>query len=70
MPTKKKIQIPAMMPVKKWLSLPEACAYMDMNIDTLAVQNLTTSAIGKKTYYLVTELDDLIENAIIKRKIK
>lgn len=69
MATKKKILIPAMMPVKKWLSLHEACAYVDMNVATLSAQNLTVSAIGKKTYHLVSELDNLIFKNIIKQAI-
>ena len=63
-----------MMPVKKCLSLIEASCFMDMSTDTLedvVMKNgLTISIIGRKKYYLVRELEELIESKIIIKKVK
>lgn len=62
--------IPEMMPTKKWLSLSEACSYLDISINHfpgIARNNgLTVSFISKRSYYKVSELDALIENNAIK----
>lgn len=64
-----KKRIPDMLPEKKWLSLDEACAYMDMGktlFASFAIEKmLSISSIGKKKYYRVAELDKAIENNII-----
>ena len=62
----------AMLPVKKWLTIQEACSYMDMSInhlsDLIAENNFTVSVIGKKRYYLISELQKFIESNIIIRQ--
>ena len=67
MRTKKKI--PGILPVKKWLSKQEACAYMDMSINTfqaIAIQNrLSIAVIGSKKYYRLSEMEKLIEENIL-----
>jgi hypothetical protein len=64
--------ISGMLPVKKWLSLPESCAYMDMSQNhfiKLAVdRNLTISTIGNKKYFKTEQLDMLLEQNIILNK--
>jgi len=64
-----KKKYPEMLPVKKWLSLPEAMAFLDMCkntfLDTAIKNNLTVSAIGQKKYYRVDQLEKLIEGNII-----
>ena len=69
--SKKKI-IPGLMPIKKWLSLSEACSYMDMSANTLkgiiAAKGLTVSVMGNKIYYKVSELEGLIESNVIIKK--
>lgn len=66
-----KKKIAEMMPVKKWLSLPETCCYMDMSaghFEKLAMEKgLTLSMLNKKKYYKVAELDALIEDNILIR---
>ena len=58
-----------MLPIKKWLSLPESCAYMDMSQNhflKLAIeQSLTISTIGSKKYFKTEQLDHLIEQNIL-----
>ena len=70
---KVKQTMPGMLPVKKWLTIQEACSYMDMSINHLSKildeNSFTISVIGKKKYYKVTELDKLIEANIIIRQI-
>ena len=72
MPTVKdrsKKRIPEMMPFKKWFSVNESCAYLDMSINnfhSVAVQNnLSVSVMGAKRYYKVIELENLLERNII-----
>jgi len=66
---RKKKRIPEMMPIKKWLTLLEALSFMDMSINRfqeLAIrEGLTISMIGKKKYYKVIELEQLIESNIV-----
>lgn len=61
--------IPAMIPVKKWLSLNEAAAYLDMSTDHFndlsIIKGLTISAVGRKKYYKVSELEKMIEESVI-----
>ena len=64
-----KKQIKEMIPIKKWLSVHEACSYLDVSNTTLkklARENrLSISALGSnKLYYRVSELDKLIEDHI------
>lgn len=71
-----------MYPVKKWLSLDEACAFMDMSInpfqDLVRELGLTVSTLppfggskrSNKKYYLVKELEQLIDQNILIRKIE
>lgn len=65
--------IPQMMPIKKWLSLSEACSYMDLSInifqDLASKNRLTISVIGAKKYFKVAELESLIEENVLIRKI-
>ena len=72
-PVRSKKKIPEMFPVKKWLSLQEAASYMDMSENHFqnlrSKSGLTISIIGKKKYYRVSELDQLIEDNILIRKI-
>lgn len=53
------------MPVKKWLSVDEACAYMNMSknhLNALAKkEGFNLSVIGSKRYFKVSELDNLLE---------
>lgn len=62
-----------MIPVKKWLTLPESCSYLDMStnifMDLVHREGLTISVIGKKKYFRVSELDYLIEENILIHKI-
>jgi len=67
--TKKKIT--GLLPIKKWLSQPEAMSYLDMNKDTflkvVTENRLSVSAIGAKKYYRVDQIEGLIEaNILIK----
>ena len=68
-----KTRIKEMMPVKKRLSLNEACSYMDMSVNhfqNLAKENgLTLSVLGAKKYYMVAELENLFEENIIIKKV-
>jgi hypothetical protein len=58
-----------MFPEKKWLSLNEACGFLDMSVNHLQSiinkNSLTVSAVGKKKYYRVSELESLIEQNIV-----
>jgi hypothetical protein len=54
--------IPALMPVKKALSLPEACAYMDMSINVFMALGLPMSVVGAKKYFRVADMDALIND--------
>ena len=69
MATTKKIKVVGMMPVKTWLSLPEAMAFLDMGQTSflkVATDNgLTVAAIGAKKYYRVDQLQNLIEQNIL-----
>jgi hypothetical protein len=62
----------AMLPVKQWLTIQEACSYMDMSInhlsDLMAQNNFTISVINKRRYYKISELKNLIESNIIIRQ--
>jgi hypothetical protein len=55
--------------VKKWLSLPEAMAFMDMGqtsfLKLATDSRLTVSVIGSKKYFKVAELEKVIEDHII-----
>jgi hypothetical protein len=75
-----KPRIAEMLPVKNRLSLREACAYMDLsqnNFERLVAENglsiygLPVRNGGKRSnakYYLVSELDEIIlDNPIIKK---
>jgi hypothetical protein len=61
--------IPAMLPVKRWLTSSESCAYLNMSLNKfteVATKNkLTVSAIGSTKYYMVSQLDYLLESNII-----
>lgn len=65
--------IKEMYPVKKWFTLSEACSYMDMSLNVfqeMATKNgLSLSVLGKKKYYRVEELENLIEENVIIRSI-
>ena len=58
-----------MLPVKEWLSLPEAMHYLDMgqtNFLQVAAENqLPVAAIGAKKYYRVADLKNLIQSNIL-----
>ena len=62
---------PEMMPVKKWLSLQESLAYMDMSRDFFlkSTAKLTKSKIGGVWYYKVEELDRLFEDNITMQQV-
>jgi hypothetical protein len=75
-----KPRIAEMLPVKKLLSLREACSYMDLsqnNFETMVAENglsiytLPVRNGGKRSnakYYKITELDEIIlDNPIIKK---
>ena len=47
-------------PTKKWLTASESCAYLNMSLN-----KFTVSAIGSTKYYMVSQLDYLIESNII-----
>ena len=70
--TKKK-RIPEMIPVKKWLSLDEACSYMNIGhtkFNEISIKHrLTTSALGPTRYYKVVELDQIFEDSIIVKRV-
>lgn len=70
--TKKK-RIPEMMPIKKWLSTDEACAYMNLShskfITLSLTQHLTVTTIGITKYFKVSELDQIFENNISIKQI-
>lgn len=61
--------IPEFYPQKKWLTASESCAYLNMSLnkftDVVAKNKLTVSAIGSTKYYMVSQLDYLIESNII-----
>lgn len=67
-----KQDIPAMLPVKQWLSVREACAYMDMSInhlsDLMTQNGLSVSVINRQKYYKLSELQKFIESNIIIRQ--
>jgi len=65
-----KKRIAEMYPVKKYLSISEACSYMDMSPETFKGLNLSVAAINGKNYYRVAELDALFENSIIIHQTK
>jgi hypothetical protein len=56
-------------PTKVWLELSEAAEYLSMcnkQFKKIAAENgFSVSAIGKKTYYKVSELNELLERNII-----
>lgn len=62
----------AMLPVKQWLTIQEACSYMDMSInhlsDLIAQNNFTISIINKRRYYKLSELQKFIESNIVIRQ--
>lgn len=62
-----------MYPVKKWLSVNEACSYLDIcvtNLKELVLKNgLSVHALKGKLYYKVSELDSLIEENPVIRKV-
>ncbi len=77
-----KKRVAEMYPVKKWLSLDEACAFMDMSAnpfqDMVRDYGLTVSTLppfggskrSNKKYYLVSELENIINENILIRKIE
>lgn len=62
----------AMLPTKQWITFQEACEFTDMwrgVFDRFAIDHqLTISAIGKKRYYKVSEIEKAIEKNIIHKK--
>ncbi len=57
---------PGLLPTKKWLTLQEAAAYLDMSDRHFkTLHGLTVSIIGNKRYYRVAELEQLIEKNIL-----
>lgn len=71
MPRTKKI-IPEMYPIKQWLSMQEACVYLDMSkpffLDFASDHNLSVSTVGAKKYYKVSEIQNALKNNIIIRQ--
>ena len=69
--TKKKK--PCVLPTQlKWMTKEAAKEYLGMAEDTFlkTVGDLTVSALGrKKTYYLIAEIEEVLDNNIIKRKV-
>lgn len=69
MKTRAKKSIPAMLPIKKWLSKAEAMSYLDMSVnkfnDLITKEGLTVAEIGNKTYYRVEQLDEIFLRKII-----
>lgn len=63
-----KKRIPELLPKKRWLSLDEACAWMDMSKNIFLAwskaNDLDMRQIGAKRYYRVSQLDLLIEKSI------
>ena len=57
-----------MMPIKKWLSTDEACAYMNQcrnKFITLSIAHrLTVTTVGITKYFKVSELDAIFEQNI------
>ena len=73
-----KKEIQGMYPVKKWLTVDEACSFLNISInlfrDVAATNNLTVSQLaesGKKGryYYKVLELENILEQNIFQKKI-
>ncbi|MDN3658933.1 hypothetical protein QWZ08_25035 [Ferruginibacter paludis] len=66
--------IAEMYPVKTWLSIDEACSFMNMGSSTFLAMaldnNLTVSMLGSKKYYKVKELNAVLEDHIIIRHVK
>jgi hypothetical protein len=62
----------AMLPVKQWLTIQEACSYMDMSVnllsDLISENNFTISVIRRRRYYKLSELQKFIESNIIIRQ--
>jgi hypothetical protein len=67
-PRTKKV-FPEMLPTKKWLTTAEACSYLNLSInkfnETVSKLKLRVSAIGQTRYYMVSQLDNILESNII-----
>lgn len=65
----KKQKVPAMLPVKEWLSLEEAMSYVDMSkntfLDTAIKNHLTVTTLGKKRYFKVSQINEMLERNTI-----
>ena len=59
---KKKIE--EMIPKKEWLSVSEACSFIDVSINTFTKvvedEGLSVSNIGGKRYYMVSEIQNIL----------
>ena len=66
--------IPAMLPVKKWLTQNEAAAYMSVGatkLKNLIIEyDLTISRVGRTAYFKVNELDAIFKKSTIYRQSK
>lgn len=64
-----KKQIPAMLPTKVWLTASEACSYLNLSInkfnEVVREHKLKVSAIGSTRYYMVSQLNGILEANII-----
>lgn len=67
----KKSRIPALYPKRKWLSLEESMAWLNMSKNSFlkATIGLTFSQIGAKKFYRVEELDALIERNVVVKQV-
>lgn len=61
--------IPAMLPTKVWLTASEACSYLNLSInkfnEVVREHKLKVSAIGSTRYYMVSQLNGILESNII-----
>jgi hypothetical protein len=61
MATTKKKKIPEMLPVRKWLTTSEVCAYLNCGETFLRKLLIRPSVLEGKNYYSVAEIDTLFE---------
>ena len=71
MPRTKKT-IPEMYPQKEWLSIQEACIFIDMSkpffLEFASQHKLQVSNVGSKKYYKVSEIQNALKNNIVIKK--
>jgi len=64
-----KKEIPSMMPVKEWLSAKEACAYLDVSVNTfreiVESHKIGITMVGKSNRYKLSDIKKFLNSNVI-----